>query len=47
MQDLQSLVRQHAIDMLVANTKDEDQSAMHGMAYSLSVEMVDVALLLL
>lgn len=41
------LVSEHDIDLLVANTKDEDQLAMHGMAYSLSVELTHVAMLLL
>jgi len=41
------LIDAHEIDLLVANTKDEDQLAMHGMTYSLSVELLDVALLLL
>jgi hypothetical protein len=41
------LIDEHAIDLVVANTKDEDQLAMHGMTYSLSVEMLDVPLLLL
>ncbi len=41
------LIDEHAIDLVVANTKNEDQLAMHGMTYSLSVEMLDVPLLLL
>lgn len=41
------LIDSHNIDLLVANTKDEEQLAMHGMTYSLSVELVDVPLLLL
>lgn len=41
------LVNEHQIELLVANTKDEDQLAMHGMAYSLSVELTHVAILLL
>lgn len=41
------LVEEHDIDLLVTNTKDEDQLAMHGMAYSLSVELTQVAMLLL
>lgn len=40
-------VEDHGIDLLVANTKDEDQLAMHGMTYSLSVELIDVPMLLL
>ncbi len=41
------LVNENQIELLVANTKDEDQLAMHGMAYSLSVELTHVAMLLL
>lgn len=43
----QQLIKNHAIDLLITNTKDDDQLAMHGMAYSISVEMIDVPLLLL
>ena len=41
------LIDSHAVDLLVANTKDEDQQAMHGLAYAITVEMLDTALLLL
>ena len=41
------LIEEHGIELLVINTKDDDQLAMHGMAYSLSVEMAEVPLLLL
>jgi nucleotide-binding universal stress UspA family protein len=41
------LVSRYAVDLLVTNTKDKDQLAMHGMAYALSVELTDVAQLLL
>ncbi len=41
------LIQEHDVDLLVANTKDDEQLAMHGMTYSLSVELVDVAMLLL
>ena len=41
------LIQDAGIDILVTNTKDEDQLAMHGMAYSLSVELVEIAMLLL
>ena len=41
------LVREHNVELVVTNTKDEDQLAMHGMAYSLSVELTEVAMLLL
>jgi hypothetical protein len=41
------LVEEHAIDLLVLNTKDEDQLAMHGLAYPLAVELRETPLLLL
>ena len=42
-----NLVSRYTVDLLVTNTKDKDQLAMHGMAYALSVELTDVAQLLL
>ena len=45
--DCQALIDQHEIDMVVINTKDEDQLAMHGLAYPLTVELRRVPLLLL
>jgi hypothetical protein len=42
-----SLVKEHEIDLLVMNTKDAGQSAMHSLAYALSVEITDRPLLLL
>jgi hypothetical protein len=41
------LVGDHAVDLLVMNTKDEDQLAMHGMAYPLAIELRHIPLLLL
>ena len=41
------LIQSGEINLLVTNTRDEDQLAMHGMAYSLSVELIDTAMLLL
>ncbi len=41
------LIESHDVELLVFNTKDEDQLAMHGMAYALSVEVVQIPLLLL
>ena len=43
----QQLVAQYPVDLLVTNTKDNDQLAMHGVAYALSVELTNVAQLLL
>jgi hypothetical protein len=41
------LIDDHKIDLLVINTKDQDQLAMHGLAYPLAVEMRTTPLLLL
>lgn len=45
--DYKRLVDEHQIDLLVLNTKDDDQLAMHGLAYPLAVELRRVPLLLL
>ncbi len=41
------LVEQRQVDLLMLNTKDDDQLAMHGLAYPLCVELRDIPLLLL
>jgi len=41
------LVDEHDIDLIVMNTKDEDQLAMHGMAWAIGVEMPETAMLML
>jgi hypothetical protein len=41
------LVEEHEVDLLVMNTKDEDQLAMHGLAYSLAIELRAIPLLML
>ena len=41
------LIEQHEVDLLVLNTKDEDQLAMHGIAYALAVELREIPLLML
>ena len=41
------LIEQHEVDLLVLNTKDEDQLAMHGIAYALAVELRQIPLLML
>ena len=45
--DYKRLVQEHQIDLVVMNTKDEDQLAMHGLAYPLAVELRQTPLLLL
>ena len=47
LREYQRFVEEHEIDLLVMNTKDNDQHAMHGMAYPLAVELRRIPLLLL
>ncbi|MEO2019436.1 MAG: hypothetical protein ABGZ53_34300 [Fuerstiella sp.] len=47
LRDYRRLIEDNDVDLLVLNTKDDDQLAMHGRAYSLSVELTDVSMLLL
>ena len=41
------LITEHRIDLLVINTMDDDQLAMHGLAYPLAVELRQIPLLML
>lgn len=43
----QKLIEDHGVDLVVMNTKDDDQFAMHGLAYALAVELRSVPLLML
>ena len=45
--DYRRMVNGQGIDLLVLNTKDQDQSAMHGLAYPLTVELRKTPMLLL
>ncbi len=45
--DYRALVTEHEVDMLVLNTRDDDQLAMHGLAYPIAVEIRDIPLLML
>ena len=45
--EYERLIQQHEVDLLVMNTKDEDQLAMHGMAYPLAVDLRTIPLLML
>lgn len=47
LREFKQLVEKHEVDLLVFNTKDEDQLAMHGLAYPLAVELRQIPLLLL
>ncbi len=41
------LIQECEVDVVVMNTKDEDQLAIHGLAYPLTIELRDTPLLLL
>lgn len=45
--DYKRLVSKHRVDVLVLHTRDEDQMAMHGLAYPIAVELRDIPLLLI
>ena len=47
LRDHQKLIEEHEIDLLVLHTKDDDQLAMHGLAYPLAVEMRNRPMLLI
>ena len=47
LRDYRSFIEQHRVDLLVMNTKDDDQLAMHGLAYPLAVELRNTPMLLL
>ena len=41
------LITEHRVDLLVVNTMNDDQLAMHGLAYPLAVELRQIPLLML
>ena len=45
--DYRRMVEEHDVDLLIMHTKDEDQLAMHGVAYPLTIELRTMPLLLL
>lgn len=45
--DYKRLIEENEAGLLVLNTRDEDQLAMHGLAYPLAVELRDVPMLML
>jgi hypothetical protein len=47
LREYKRLIMEHEVDLLVLNTKDEDQLAMHGLAYPLAVELREIPLLML
>ena len=45
--EYQNLIEEHQVDLLVFNTKDHDQLAMHGLGYPLAIELRQIPLLML
>lgn len=45
--EVERIVEEKQVDLLVLNTKDQDQLAMHGLAYPLAVELRSIPLLML
>jgi len=45
--EYQRLIAEHEVDLLVMNTKDEEQFAMHGLAYPLAVNLRNIPMLML
>ena len=45
--DYRRLIDERRIDMLVLNTRDDEQLAMHGLAYPIAVELRAVPILML
>jgi len=45
--EVERIVEEKQVDLLVLNTKDKDQLAMHGLAYPLAVELRSTPLLML
>lgn len=45
--EYRNLIAEHSVELLVINTKDEEQLAMHGMAYSLAIELRQIPILML
>ena len=47
LREYQQLIDEHSVALLVIHTKDEDQLAMHGLAYPLAVELRHTPLLMI
>lgn len=45
--EYRELIDDHGVELLVMHTKDEDQLAMHGLAYPLAVELRNIPLLII
>jgi hypothetical protein len=47
LKEYQRLIAENHVDLMVFNTKDDDQLAMHGLAYPLAIELTTTPLLML
>jgi nucleotide-binding universal stress UspA family protein len=47
LREYHDLIEEHQVDLLVFNTKDEDQLAMHGLGYPLAIELRQIPLLMI
>jgi len=45
--EYQRLIEEHQVDLLVLHSKDQDQMAMHGLAYPLAIELREVPMLMI
>ena len=46
-EEYKKLIQNHEVDLLIMHTKEQDQLAMHGMAYPLAVELREIPILLI
>jgi len=44
--DYRAIIEEHEVDLVVFPTLEEDRIALHGVAYSLAVELVETPLLM-
>lgn len=47
LEDYKSLIEEREVDLLVINTKDDEQFAMHGLAHPIAVEVREIPILML
>ncbi len=47
LREYERLIEEHTVDLLVFNTKDQDQLAMHGLAYPLAIQLRQIPRLML
>lgn len=47
LREYERFIKEHGVDLLLFNTKDQDQLAMHGLAYPLAIELRQIPLLML